>query len=315
MPILSFPCVVTHFKAGKEISRRRTWIKGHDLRALAAAAAKQIDAAAEHCEYALFSPDTTPPAGPAGVFLDVGHGDASALVGPMSGPTPPSTISRDACYRLDDLLTHLGLDDDGDADTRADSGHRHGHSRYVVIVTYAGLWHHVASPPARRDGESDAQYKARCEPDDRMRIDRARHQGLHIVHYDVPPAEWKAHDLEMLMGLAYQLLPTGEPRWRESGAITQAKFAGAHNSREPTRAYCLQIARGDYVAHLRLPTFPTLALAEWLADRRCDISLCHPVMKLELIARGWRCATRCNTTSSVPPPAAAPDPRVSSPRR
>ncbi len=30
--------------------------------------------------------------------------------------------------------------------------------------------------------------------------------------------------------------------------------------------------------------FPTIALAEWLANRRCEINLCHPVMKIESIA-------------------------------
>jgi hypothetical protein len=37
--------------------------------------------------------------------------------------------------------------------------------------------------------------------------------------------------------------------------------------------YCVRIARGDDAAHLRLPTFPLLALAEWRATRRCEILL------------------------------------------
>ncbi len=87
------------------------------------------------------------------------------------------------------------------------------------------------------------------------------------------------------MALAYALLPTMEPRWRDAGTITQETFAAGRAGRTPTLQYCLEVVRGDYGAFLRLPVFPTLALAEWLANRRCEINLCQPVMKIEAIAR------------------------------
>jgi len=126
----------------------------------------------------------------------------------------------------------------------------------------------------------------------------ARHQGIHVVSYDIPPKDWTAHDLDMLMVLAHRLLPTTEPRWRESGAIRQGKFVNPRG-REVTIAPCLQVGRGDYIAHLRLPAFPTLALADWLASRHYDINLRHPVIKLELVARGWRPAGRLSARPTV----------------
>jgi hypothetical protein len=88
--------------------------------------------------------------------------------------------------------------------------------------------------------------------------------------------------------LAYRVLPTDEPHWRESGAIKPGKFMD-REGRRVRIAPCLQLARGDDVAHLRLPAFPARALADWLASRHYDINLRHPVIKLELVARGWRC--------------------------
>jgi hypothetical protein len=52
--------------------------------------------------------------------------------------------------------------------------------------------------------------------------------------------------------------------------------------------------------------FPTRALAEWLAGRRCDISLRHPVMKLELMQRGWRCKRPADNASAGAGEAHAP---------
>jgi hypothetical protein len=91
-----------------------------------------------------------------------------------------------------------------------------------------------------------------------------------------PPKAWEARDLERLMGLAYALLPTMEPRWRDAGTIRQDTIAAGRGGRTPTLQYCLEVARGDYAAFLRLPVFPTLALAEWLAHRHCEINLCNP---------------------------------------
>ncbi len=66
--------------------------------------------------------------------------------------------------------------------------------------------------------------------------------------------------------LAYRVLPTDEPRWRESGAIKPGKFMD-REGRRVTIAPCLQLARGDDVAHVRLPAFPARALADWRASR------------------------------------------------
>ena len=53
----------------------------------------------------------------------------------------------------------------------------------------------------------------------------------------------------------------------------------------------MHIARGDYAAYLRLPEFPLLALAEWLATRRCEILLDQPVVRTEALAEQMRIAT------------------------
>jgi hypothetical protein len=52
----------------------------------------------------------------------------------------------------------------------------------------------------------------------------------------------------------------------------------------------VHIAPGDYAAYLRLPRFPVLALAEWLATRRCEILLEQPVLRTEAIAEQMRIA-------------------------
>ncbi len=67
--------------------------------------------------------------------------------------------------------------------------------------------------------------------------------------------------------------------------ITQETFAAGRGGRTQTLRYCLEVARGDYTAYLRLPLFPTLALAEWLGGRRCEINLCQPVMKIDALAQ------------------------------
>ncbi len=67
----------------------------------------------------------------------------------------------------------------------------------------------------------------------------------------------------------------------ESGTIKEEKFAPTDPTGVPTIGPCLEVARGDFSAYLRLPTFPARALTEWLACRRCEIHLLHPVMKID----------------------------------
>jgi len=285
MPVLSFPCAIHRLGNGPRTTSCRTWIKGHDLRTLALAATKQLGATHSQCEYALVSPETSTKK----AFLEIAHADGDVLVGPMAAPLPTPTMLENGPFTLEALVNVLGFAelDDG---ALIPPGNEHPR-QHIVIVTYAPLCERYPFPPVRQEGETDAQYQRRYDAAERMRIERTSQQGIHLVRYDVPPEEWTAQDLEALMVVAYQLLPTSEPRWRESGAITQGKFVNPYNGRV-TLAYCLQVGRGDYVAHLRLPLFPMLALAEWLTYRHCDINLRHPVMRLELIARGWRSIDR-----------------------
>jgi len=301
MPVLSFPCVIHRLGNGPRPVRRRVWIKGHDLRALGLAATAQLGTTEDQCKYGMVVPETAKTS----VFLEVAHREGDALVGPMAGPLPPPTMAMEYRVSLDALVAMLGLAlPDGDISGRgADCC-----GRYIVIVTYSPIWQRNPFPPIRQENETDAKFQERFDAAERIRLERTRHQGIHVIAYDVPSQEWTAHDLEMLMVLAYRLLPTNEPRWRESGAITQAKFVNPREGRRVTIAPCLQVGRGDYVAHLRLPEFPTLAVAEWLATRHYDINLRHPVMKLELVGRGWRCIddpavrqARCRPDESLTP--------------
>jgi len=278
MPVLSFPCTIHPSPDGSGLTHRRVWIKGHDLRALALAATAQLGVTEDQCEYGVVLPETAN----SHVFLEISHLNGDALVGPMAGPLPPSTMPLDEHFPLDALIVHLGLETlDGAAPGR--HGERPG--RYTVVVTYLPIWQRQPFPPDRQARESDAAYQERFE---RIRIERSSRQGIHVVAYDRPAQEWTAHDFERLFVLMYRLLPTDEPRWRESGAIRQAKFVDPGEGRRVTIAPCLQLARGEYVAHLRLPAFPARALADWLATRHYDINLRHPLIKLELVSRGWR---------------------------
>jgi hypothetical protein len=272
VPVLSFQCVITRHDGTTQLSQRRAWIKGHDLRALAVAATEQLRLTPDQCEYMLFSPQGVPAA--AGVFLEVVHAGMSALVGPMGGPAVPATLSAERTYRLDDLLNRAGFGPDADS-----------RFSYPVLVTFAGTYREAACPLAREARESDTQYEARQLAAERTRLARARHEGIHLIQYDVPAEQWKASDLEMLMALAYRLLPATEPSLREAGCITQEQFAAPVGQQPATLHYCLEVARGDYAAYVRLPAFPTNALAEWLAERRCEISLRHPVMKIAKASR------------------------------
>lgn len=276
MPVLSFPCAVTNRDGAIPTGCLPTWIKGHDLAALALAATEQLDASPDACEYRLSSPKAPHPR-PSGVFLEVVHDSRSARVGPMAGPTPPATLAPERGYALPDLLKRVGLRCECN-DTRT----------YPVVVTYSGIFRSAAIPPKRGPRESDQRYRERCAAAESIRQERAGHEGVHVVRYDPAPATWVAHDLECLMALAYRCLPTREPRWRESGAILQEPFGIGDSARVPTMRYCVHIARGDYAAYLRLPALPLQALAEWLATRPCEILLGQPVVKTEALAKQMR---------------------------
>jgi len=320
MPVLSFPCTLVSHRDARRIPFRTMWIKGFDLRELALAATALLKGEPTQCGYALYefhgSPEqntqqhrrTQQRQGPAeqsratqagtsssaGVYLEVVRPNphASAIVGPMGGPALPAILSPERCYSLDELLAHAQLGRDAAT-----------HGAYVVIVKYAGICPHPVSPPPRGKEESDEDYLSRRTANERARVEHARHEGIHVIRYDVPPETWRAADLDTLMALIYRLLPTNEPRWREVGAVTQETFAGDRAGREPTYQYCLQVARGEYVAHLRLPLFPSSALVDWLRTRRCDISLCHPVVSDEASTRAAAHAARM---ASGPTPTASP---------
>jgi hypothetical protein len=276
MPVVSFPCAIHRFVDSRP-NRRRVWIKGHDLRALALAATAQLRVAVDQCAYGIVRPESVE----SSLFLEVDHPEGDALVGPMAGPVPPPSMSADERRSLDDLIAALGF-------SQSPGARQLGH--YEVIVKYSPIGARPRYPPVREKRDTDAHYQKRLDAAQEWWIERARHQGIHLVKYDVPPRDWTAHDVEMLMLLAYQLLPTNEPRWRECGLITQDK-AGCRqeNGGRFTVAPYVQSSRGDYVAHVHLPAFPTCALVDWVASRHYEINLRHPVMKLELAARGWRC--------------------------
>jgi hypothetical protein len=271
MPVLSVRCVVTEHDGHKALSRRDAWITGHDFRSLALAAAAQLRVPPERCEYKLFSPDV----GRAfvGVLLEVLHEGLSALVGPMAGPAVPPSLADEQSCSLEELIAQTGFGANGE-----------GRGIYPVTVTYAGLLGHAAGPLAREPRESDLGYRTRCATASRARLERSRHEGFHTIRYSVPAADWQARDLEALLGLVDALLPAPEPRWRESGTITQETESmegvpGPDAARSRPTRYALEMARGDFVAHLRLPGFPVHALVEWLSSRRCEINLCHPIRR------------------------------------
>jgi hypothetical protein len=130
----------------------------------------------------------------------------------------------------------------------------------------------------------DVRYSSPIDAVERIWIDRARHQGIFLLGYDVDPREWSAEDLEQLLRLAYGCLPATEPHWRESGSIITAEFVNRASQRDRgsqeqpaaiVSAPCLKVGRGDYVAHVQLSAFPALALADWIGSRDCDINLRH----------------------------------------
>jgi hypothetical protein len=174
-----------------------------------------------------------------------------------------------------------------------------------VLVTYAPLSEYTGHPPVRQHRESDRHFYARKEAAERTRLERSRHQGVHLIHYNVSPPDWTAHNLEMLIALAYDLLPTDEPRWRESGSVRPGKFVDPRDNHITVVPF-LQVARGDYIAHLRLPAFPTIALAEWLMHRHYDIHLRHPLIKVDLMKRGWRCDDRLKVSAPLTATAESP---------
>jgi hypothetical protein len=280
MPVLSFPCVIHRVEPHARPTSRRVWIKGHDLRTLARAAVTQLGVAEQDCAFALVSPDAgaTPRA-----FLELSHADGDALVGPMAAPLPTPTMS-DRGGTLESLLEATGFA----GLERTIAPDSFDPRRYLAVVTYAPICAVESFPPQRRPHETDADYQRRYEAVEHVRIERGSQQGFHVLRYDMRPKDWTAQDLEGLMACAYELLPAREPRWRESGHITQAKFASPQKDGRITLAYCLQVARGEYIVHVRLPMFPASALVDWLTHRHCEISLLQPTARLEVITRGWR---------------------------
>jgi hypothetical protein len=274
MSPITFPCVVTSIEGTKPITRRRTWIGGHDFRALVLAATTHIGASPETCTYTLFSPDGRD----RGVFLELidRRVNIDAHVGPMSGPVPPASLGVDRYWTFHDFLTLLGFSPTHGGPNTDDA--------YAVMVRDTGIWNASARRPERGLRETPEQFKRRVEAADRAHLDRARHEGMHLVRYAVPPKRWTARDLEQVMRLAYRTLPVSEPRWRDSGTLSQ-RGAEAGRSRielgNTAGRFSLEVGRGDYVASVQLPCFPVLALAEWLAKRPCDIHLRHPVGELE----------------------------------
>jgi hypothetical protein len=268
MPRLSFRCVVTHHDGSSLHSRRDTWIDAHDFRELALAATAELQVPPGCCEYKLFVPDV----GKAfvGVLLEVMHEGVSALVGPMGGPAVPAALTGEETCTFGELIASTGFD----AEAR-DRG------IYPVTVVYAGLLADESEcPPPRAGQESAATYRARCASALRLRLARGRLEGFHALPYAVAPAEWRAEDLEALLGRVHALLPEGEPPWRESGTIRHVPPLlppGETPEAGDTIRCALEVQRGDFVGHLRLPAFPVSALADWLACRPCEISLCHPM--------------------------------------
>jgi hypothetical protein len=242
--VISFPCIVTSIEGKRTISRR-TWIEGQDLRALAIAATAQMSTAPDSCRYTLFTPDVRN----GGVFLEVVRTDAEvqAHVGPMSGPTLPVDFPRERHYDLSTFLAALGFAFDGGPLVEG---------TYLAIVKDAGIWNGAARPPVRDPRHTWHEHKRRCDAAERAHVERSRHEGVHLVDYRVPPVFWTMEDLERLMALAYRLLPETEPRWPEAGAVALERCPDPTDASRVLSQCCLQVARGDCVAHLRLPGFP-----------------------------------------------------------
>lgn len=317
VPVLSFPCAVHRLDPSSRPVTRRVWVKGHDFRALAIAATEQLGATPERCQYSLISPDTRQ--GPRSSLLEVtpvgGQDDADALLGPMASPLPTELLI-DRRFALEELIELLGferplhdasLGDSGSLDDVAETaamscGLDRSCRQYQVIVTYSPICNWEPRLPKRRLREVDVRYSQRIDAAERVWIDRARYQGIYLLAYDVPPCEWRAEDLEKLLRVAYGFLPVTEPHWRESGSIITADFVNRFDlrdrrSRHPqpltvVTAPCLRVGRGDYVAHVRLPAFPVLALADWIGSRDCDINLRHPMSRPDSSVELSRAAER-----------------------
>jgi hypothetical protein len=294
MPLLSVHCVVTHHDGLVQRSRRAAWIEARDFPQLVLAATAQLRLPPCRCEYKLFAPDV----GKAfvGVLLEVAHDGLSALVGPMGGPAVPAVLAGERTCTFDELIASTGLDAEAP-----------GRRIYPVTVVYAdflgadslGTGLPTSGVPeagfpgvVRGPRKSGADYRTRCAAAERVRLERGRHEGFHALPYDVPVDAWRAEDLEALIARAYALLPAHEPRWRESGVITHeptfsAEAPGATPVDTASRASrcVLEVQRGDFVAHLRLPAFPVSALADWLARRPCEISLRQPMKMRPVLVR------------------------------
>jgi hypothetical protein len=275
---LSFPCVVTRLKGDPPLVRCRTWIQGRNLRELGVAAAQELDATADGCEFTLVEPDNAS----GRMFLEVLRQDAEALVGPMAGPKTPLGLSRSPRYVLEDLIRLLCLSDDVTGSAVYTVG------RYVLTVRYASTSDEVVYPPPRLQNESEESYRGRCAAAEILLIERASYQGFFALQYSVPPCDWTARDLASVIDLVYRHLPASEPASREPGWLSWRPNA-------PVPGCCtVSVTRGDYTASLRVPSFPRLALAEWLSDDQCTIALYQPLATEVLAASASSAAPICS---------------------
>jgi len=270
MPLLTVHCVITHHDGLVQRSRRDAWIEASDFPQLVLAATAQLRLPPDRCEYRLFAPDV----GKAfvGVLLEVVHEGLSALVGPMGGPAVPAALAEERTCTFDELIASAGF--------AADAPDR---GLYPATVVFAGVL-------------SGAEYRMRCAASERLRLERGRHEGFHALRYDVPVDAWRAADVEALIARAHALLPACEPCWRESGIIICEPGEPLSGADARASRCTLEVQRGDFVAHLRLPACPVSALAEWLAGRPCEINLRQPMGTRPVLVRerpgrrwaGWR---------------------------
>jgi hypothetical protein len=183
MPVLSFPCVI-HRVIDSRPTRRRVWIKGHDLRTLALAATARLGAEESQCRYRIVVPESIK----ASVFLEVDHREGDALVGPTAGPLPPPTMPVDEVFSLDALIVVLGLVPSQGADQAG---------RYHVVVTYSPIRARDPYPPVRAERETDTQYQERRRLAERVGFeptcrlpDKPLSRRPRYDHFGTSPVGW-----------------------------------------------------------------------------------------------------------------------------
>ena len=258
---ISFRCAVTQLRGG-QLFRQKRWIEGHDLSSLAGAASVLLGCHPRQCTYAL---TTVGP--PGSTFLEVTSSSGEALVGPMAGPLPPAP--SDHPQTLPQLLEDVGLTHDPVICTDVA-----GPGRLLVIVRYTSLWDGRLGNPHALPGETTSMFERRRRQEEEDRLDSARHEGFHVLPFSIPPEHWTAADLEHVITLAYRFLSARQPEWHEVGLLSRAEHSAQ------SHPYSLLIERGDYAATVRLPTFPSRAILEWVEGRRCELDLRQPVTRL-----------------------------------